>query len=111
MKIVLMPNLSANGFARLANTWNNEVFVRVELAGVFSEAELVQLAAQAIALEPDDFANVALELIARCPAAPAELLHRLYRQGDDEVREAVCQREDLDDGLRMMCGLTDSRPS
>lgn len=109
MKIVLSPNLSADRFNRLARTWNDEVFARVELSGEFSENDLAQLAAQAIALKPDDFADVVLETIANCPAATPEVLRRIIRHGDEGVRDAVCQREDLDGDLRAMCGLVETR--
>lgn len=109
MKIVLLPNLTAERFCRLAQIWNDEVFARVELSGAFSEGDLNHLAAQAISLKPDDFADVVLELIAALPAAPPDVLHRIYRHGDDGAREAVCEREDLDEDLRTLCALSVTR--
>ncbi|MGE0080645.1 MAG: hypothetical protein AB7U81_05055 [Thiohalomonadaceae bacterium] len=111
MIILLSPNLSDERFSRLAQTWNDEVFVRVELSGTFSEEELARLAAQAIALKPDDFADVVLELIAACPEATPEVLRKIMRHGDDGAREAVCQRADLDGELRVLCGLAQMQPA
>jgi len=103
MKIVLSPNHTAEQFVRFARIWNDEVFARVELSGELSESDLEQLTARAIALKPDDFADVVLELIASCPAATADVLHRIYRHGDQGAREALCEREDLDADLRTAC--------
>ncbi|MCK9532161.1 MAG: hypothetical protein M0R77_16610 [Gammaproteobacteria bacterium] len=103
MKIVLSSNHTAEQFVRFARIWNDEVFARVELAGELSEADLEQLTARAIALKPDDFADVVLELIASSPAATADVLHRIYRHGDQGAREALCEREDLDADLRAAC--------
>lgn len=105
MLILLPPDLSDERFNRLARFWNDEVFVRVELSGQFSEEALARLAAQAVALMPDDFAAVVLELIAACPQATPEVLRTVLRHGDDDVRDAVCQRTDLDGELRALCGL------
>jgi hypothetical protein len=103
VKIELPANPTESQFEELSRQWDSTRDAEILLPPKITDAERDALIVFLLSKAPNPLALGALCDLAEWPGVPADLLARVFHQGDSACKVAVCLRDDLTPELAEKC--------